>query len=327
MPANLTPAYFEAEKQFRRAKDIEEKIEALQKMLSVMPKHKGTDKLHGDLRRKLARLTEEAERQYAASKRGDVHRVRKEGAGQVVLVGLPNAGKSEIVAAVTGASTEVAEYPFSTHTLIPGMMKFENIQIQLVDAPPITSRDAMAWLSNAYRSCDALLVLVDLGSDPLDQMENIVQQLETRRIRLMGIAGQEFVSGDMEKKALVVGNKNDLEGAGKAYERLQFRYGADIPMISISARNGSGLEGLGPKVYTLLDIIRVYTKAPGGKPELADPVVLKRGSTVEDAAGDVHKDFRSKLKYALVWGSGKYEGQRVKRAHVLQDGDIIELHI
>ena len=86
-------------------------------------------------------------------------------------------------------------------------------------------------------------------------------------------------------------------------------------------------EELRKEIYQALEVIRVYTKTPGGKPDFGEPVVLKRGGTVEDAAEAIHKDFRYKLKYALVWGSGKFNGQKVKRDHTLEDGDIIELHI
>ncbi len=98
-------------------------------------------------------------------------------------------------------------------------------------------------------------------------------------------------------------------------------------MIAISAKEGIGLAELKLKIYQMLDIIRVYTKIPGQKPEFTDPVILKRGSTLADAAASVHKDFAANLKYARIWGSGKHDGIMAKRNHVLQDGDIVELHL
>jgi hypothetical protein len=100
-----------------------------------------------------------------------------------------------------------------------------------------------------------------------------------------------------------------------------------VPAIAVSALRANGLEELRRAIFRALDVIRVYTKAPGQKADLRDPVVLKRGSTALDAAESVHKDFGRNLKYAQVWGSGKFAGQRVKRDCVLQDGDVIELHI
>ena len=99
------------------------------------------------------------------------------------------------------------------------------------------------------------------------------------------------------------------------------------PIIAASAKQGIGLEELKPKIYQILDIIRVYTKTPGQKPAFTDPIILDKGSRLEDAAASVHKDFRAKLKYARIWGSGKHDGIMIKRDHILHDGDIVELHL
>ena len=131
MPANLPPQYFEAEKRYRSAREPEEKIAALEAMLAIMPHHKGTDKLHAVLRQKIAKFSLEAEKKYATARRTGFY-IDREGAGQVMLVGPANAGKSQLLAAVTEAIPEIAEYPFTTKTPMPGMMKFEDIQIQLV---------------------------------------------------------------------------------------------------------------------------------------------------------------------------------------------------
>jgi ribosome-interacting GTPase 1 len=328
MPANLPPQYFEAEKQYRRAKDPEEKIAALQAMLAIMPKHKGTDKLHAELRRKIAKLSEEADRELATSRRGDRHYIPKEGAGQAALVGLPNVGKSQLLSAVTGASSVVADYPFTTQEPVPGMMKFENIQVQLLDMPAVTSRDAQSWIGNVLRNASILVIVVDITGDPIAQMNTIVEELGGRRIRIKGSGNEDEVDpGQIVKRALIVANKGDVSGTADKVKQLESQYGEECPVVVISAKSGGGLDDFRARVYETLDIIRVYTKAPGGKPEFEDPVILKRGSTLEDAAESVHKDFRAKLKYALVWGSGKYDGQRVKRDHIMQDGDIVELHI
>jgi len=325
MPANLTPQYFEAEKRYKCAKTPQERIEALEEMLRVMPKHKGTDKLRAELRTKIAKLYDEAEKRPVIGKQGSLlYHITKEGAGQVVLVGLPNAGKSQLVSIVTEASTEVADYPFTTQAPIPGMMHFENIKIQLVDVPAITAPNVDSWLRNIFRNADLLLIMVDLAQDPVAQMETIMERLENFRI---SIFDEEIEPGTVRKRALLLGNKGDLEGAGDSYKGLSSKYEGKLPIIRISAREGSGLGELGENLYEALEIMRVYTKAPGGKPDMNDPTVINKGSTVEELAEYVHKDFRSQLKYAQVWGSGKFDGQRVKRDYVLQEGDIIELHI
>jgi len=326
MPANLPPQYFEAEKRYRHARTPQEKVEALEDMLSIMPKHKGTDRLRAELRTKIAKFYDEAQKRPLIGRKGSLlYYIKREGAGQAVLVGLPNVGKSQLVSAVTEASPEVGDYPFTTQVPIPGMMKFENIQIQLVDVPAITAPQVDSWLPNVIKNADLLLIVVDLNHDPVTQVEAIIERLEKFRINLFHQA--EVEPRTVQKRALIIGNKRDLEGAEEGYQRLNSRYGAEIPLVCLSAKEGDGLEGLAENIYRALDVIRVYTKAPGGKPEFGEPVVVQRGSTVEEVAESVHKDFRSKLKYALVWGSGKFDGQQVKRQHVLQDGDIIELHI
>ena len=328
MPANLPPQYHEAEKIYRSAKTPEEKMEALEAMLAIMPKHKGTDHLRAELRRRIAKHQEEAQRRPSGGKKGSSYSIRREGAGQIALVGLPNAGKSQLASTLTGAAIDVADYPFTTKVPTPGMMEFENIKIQLVDMPPLTDREAKPWLSHLLRNADVLLVMVDLGEDPLMQMDAILAELEGMKVKLVGTEAKgEFLIGVALKKALIAGNKNDMSNAVENYNRLRSSYGDKLPVVSVSALRKLGLEELKRAIYDSLDIIRVYTKSPGAKADLNEPVILKTGSTIEDAAGSVHKDFLRKLKYAQVWGSGKFDGQRVSRGHILEDGDIIEFHI
>ncbi len=327
MPANLPPQYFEAEKVYRQAKTPEEKVEALETMLAIMPKHKGTDKLRADLRRRIAKFSEEAQRRTSVSRKGSAYNIRKEGAGQVVLVGLPNAGKSQLVSTLTDAFPAVADYPYATKVPLPGMIRFENIQIQLLDMPPITDREAKPWFSHLLRNADVLLIVVNLGEDPLIQLEDMFAELEGMKIKLGGEeVGDELAPGIVRKRPLVVGSKSDLDGSDEHYRMLSARCGGEFPVVAISAKEGTGLEEMNRAIYKMLNIIRVYTKSPGKKTDFDEPVVLKRGSTVEDAAQSVHKDFRNRLRYAQIWGSGKYDGQRVKREHILEDGDVVELH-
>ncbi len=325
MPANLPPQFFEAEKRYRQARTPEDKIEALEAMLAIMPKHKGTDRLHGELRRKIAKLTEEAEKK-AATSRASFY-IRREGAGQVALVGMPNVGKSQILAAVTDALPEIADYPFTTKAPNIGMMKFENIQVQMVDMPPITARDSRVWLNNVVRNADVIAIVVDLSNSPEQQLEATIQELENIGITRATNGQQQATIGRRQKKMLIIANKSDLDTSGANIRQLNSLYNARFPVVPISAAQGTNLEMLRKGIFQALDIIRVYTKTPGGKPDLTDPIILKRNSTVKDAAEAIHKDFRAKMKYAVVWGSGKFDGQRVGQEHVLKDGDIIEFHI
>jgi ribosome-interacting GTPase 1 len=276
VPANLTPDYFQAEKRYRQAKTPEEKLEALEEMLSVMPKHKGTDRLRAVLTAKIAKLSEETERRLS-TRRGSAYIIRREGAGQVILVGLPNVGKSQLVAAVTDASPVVADYPFTTKTPLPGMMKFEDVQIQMVDSPPLTDREARPWLSNFLRHADLLLLIVDLGQEPLGQMETLIEEMEKLKVNLEGRHSDGLLP--QLKRAVIVGNKSDVEGSAEALAMLKSRYGEEFPVIGISAASGTGLDELKREVYKALGVIRVYTKAPGQK-DLGQPMILKKGSTV-----------------------------------------------
>jgi len=324
MPANLPPQYFEAEKNFRSAKTIPEKIMALETMLAIMPKHKGTDHLRAELRRRIAKLSEATDKKMATQRASMM--IEKQGAAQVAVIGPPNVGKSQLISSITNASPTVAEYPFTTQNATPGMMQFENIQIQLIDTPPLVAGSMDFWLPHMLIRADGLLVVVNLTQEPLSQVEAIATELEKMRI----VLGKTPLTESPEirhKKALIVANKIDLSGSSENYLILQDKHKERLPLIAISAKEGTNLEGLKSEIYRVLDIIRVYTKAPGKKPDFADPIILDRGSTLEAAAASVHKDFAAKLRYARIWGSGKHDGVMVKRDHIMQDGDIIELHI
>jgi ribosome-interacting GTPase 1 len=325
MPANLPPQYFEAEKRFRSAREPEEKIAALEEMLAIMPHHKGTDKLHAVLRQKIAKLSQEAEKKFATARRAGFY-INREGAGQVMLVGSANVGKSQLLAAVTEAIPEIAEYPFTTKTPVPGMMKFEDIQIQLVDTPPIGHKEVRILLANVLRNADIIATVIDLSREPLGQVGAALQGLAEARIEPLA-DGTQATPGSYQRKMLIVGNKNELAASKENWEHLRSHYANQFQLISISAKEHHGLEEFRRTVFQALNIIRVYTKTPGSKADLTDPMVLEKGSTLEEAAESLHKDFYQNLKYAVVWGSGKYDGQRVSKGHVLQDGDIVEFHI
>lgn len=326
MPANLPPQYYEAEKRFREAKTPEEKIELLEEMIGIMPKHKGTDHLKADLRRKIAKLSEMAGKKSGGTRASMT--IPKEGAAQIAIIGLPNSGKSQLVAKVTKATPTVADYPFTTTAATPGMMEFENVQIQLIDTPPLIVSSSVFWFPPILKRADILLILIDLSADPLEQMETIVSLLDGMRIsldknRTQDENGRELVY----KKAIIVGNKTDLDPEGKNLRDLKEMYGDRFPVAGISAKNGAGIEEMKQTVYRMLEVIRVYTKRPGGKADMTEPVVLPIGSTLQDAALEIHKDLLARLKFARIWGSGKHDGVMVGRDHVLEEGDIIELHV
>jgi ribosome-interacting GTPase 1 len=328
MPANLTPDYLEAEAKFKQAKTTEEKIRALEIMMAVIPKHKGTEKIRAQLKGRMAKLKEELQRKPTIGKAEQAFYIKKEGTAQILLLGLPNTGKSTLFSKMTNAFSEVANYPFTTQKPIPGMMKFENLQIQIVDTPPIQLDHVEPGFSNLLRNADALLLVVDLIEDPIFQMEILLEVLKGMRIRVGGKgAAPSLEVGWAYLKAILLGNKCDCKNAMDTYGAFEAQFKEIFPILPISAKEGMNVEELKREIYQILGIIRVYTKAPGGDPDLSEPVVLKRGSTVEDVALSIHKDFLKKLRYARIWGSGKFDGQMVKRDYPLNEGDVIELHI
>ena len=332
MPANLTPQYLEAEQRFRQARTPAEKIACLEDMLRLIPKHKGTEKMQADLRRRLSKLRHE-QHKSAAARRNAGPQVEKEGVGQVAIIGPPNVGKSALLRALTKATPEVADYPFTTRKPLPGMVRFENVQIQLVDLPPLSREYMEPWVSQLVRNADALLLVVDLSqAEVLEQVELACEILTTWKIvpvaqPLSPDTLQEFPPGLKALRLLLLGNKIDAPQSQDHWEILQELYGKRWPMMAVSVMRGDNLDRLPGQLYTLLDLVRVYTKAPGKKPDLHAPFTLPRGSTVVDVAAAVHKDFAARLRFARVWGPGKYEGQMVQRHYVVEEGDVIELHI
>jgi ribosome-interacting GTPase 1 len=337
MPANLPPEYFDAEKRFKQASTPVEKISALEDLIATVPKHKGTDKLRADLRRRLSQLRKDAVRKKKGG-RGDLYVVQKEGAAQIALVGFPNSGKSSILASLTNASPVIAEYPISTLTPLPGMMPFEDIQIQLVDLPPIGNEATDGWVSGILRYADALLLVVDVTEDPEIQAELLIEQLERWNIRIISEVrskksevrsknSEVRTSSGVYKRVLIVTNKRDLSSAENTFNRLKERYGDIYPCISVSALKKDNLEELKRAIFNLSGIIRVYSKPPGKEPDLSKPFTIPSGSTVLELARFIHKDFLFNLKFARIWGSVKYDGQRVEKNYILKDRDIVELNI
>ncbi len=328
MPANLPPGYYEAERKFRAAKSTPEKVAALQEMISATPKHKGTDHLRAEMRARMARLMDDLERpRNISSGQPQPFALRKEGAGQAVLVGLPNSGKSQLLASLTGAGAKVASYPFTTQLPLPGMLQFENVRIQMVDTPAINDRDMQTRLFSLLRNTDLLVITVDLSTDATGQMEELETEMENWGYRIFGIEESPDSHEDrVEKRAIIAATKADEEGALEQFQRLEAGYGHRFPLLMVSPVDGVGMEELRWAVFRALEKVRVYTKPPSGEPDYNTPIVLAKGSTVEDVAQDLHRDWSRRLKYALLWGSGKFDAQRVGRDYVLADGDVLELH-
>ena len=324
MPANLTPQFRKAEEEYRQAQSVPAKIEALEEMLRLIPKHKGTEHVQGDIKRRLAKL-----RTAAVQKKGkggpDPFHIEKHGAGQIVTVGAPNSGKSALVAAVTKARTNVAAFPFATHAPVPGMVLFEDVQVQLVDMPPVTADGFIPGMIGALRNADALAVCLDLSADDLlEQSDTCFGAMSDRGLVRQG---EELEEGFEAKPMLVVGTKMDAAGAADNLQVLRELRPDLAAILPVSAETGEGLERFAADCFEILDVVRVYSKQPGKPADIDDPFTLRRGSTVMDLAAAIHRDMVQELKYARIWGSGKFDGQTVQRDHVLADRDVVELHV
>ncbi len=329
MPANLTPQYIEAERKFRAAKTTQEKIKYLEEMMATIPKHKGTEKMQALLKTKMAKLRASLQSRPTIARRGPSFHVEKTGAGQVAVIGPPNGGKSSLIAALTGAQPEIGDYPYTTRFPSPYMMKFENVRVQLVDTPPLSPEDVETEVVELAKNADALLFVVDLADENTGSaLEMLLDNLREKRLELV----PENVTptpepGRFIKKALFAANKCELEGAEENLSFLREYFGEKASWVAVSAARGDGLEELRRRIFFLLDVIRVYSKIPGKKPDLNDPFALKKGSTVLDMARAVHKDFVDQFKFARVWRKGALQVQMVNRDFVLEDGDIVELRI
>jgi len=326
MPANLTPAYKEAEAKFRAAVTREERIAGLEEMLRVIPKHKGTDKLQADLRSRLSKLKREPKKKGGT--RGHSHRVPREGAGQVVLVGPPNAGKSSLVATLTHAHPEVAAYPLTTRDAVPGMMPFEDVAFQLVDLPPLCEEHVENWVYDLVRAGDLVWLTVSIAR-PLAGFDLVMELLEPKAISLYpagSSAPAEGRPGWLHKPTLLVVTGMDQEGSESDLEALGELLETPWPTVPVSTVTAMGLDELAKHTFEALDIIRIYTKEPKEEPDRERPFTLPRGSTVGDLARTIHKDIAEGFKFARVWGHHTFDGQSVKDAHVLEEGDVVEIH-
>ena len=328
MPLNLPPEALAAEKRYREAQSTAEKISSLEEFISKIPKHKGTDRLRADLRKKLSKLKSASQGQKKTGKRESAFHIDKEGAGQAAVIGPTNVGKSALVAALTNATPDVADHPFTTWTPTPGMMSFENVQIQLIDTPPVDRDFVEPDLLDLIRRADQVLLVVDLQTFPVQQVEDTIAFLQEHRIAPLLLRDRYPDEGrPIFKPLLVLANKCDDDSCDEIFEIFCELLEEDWPIVPVSATTGRNLDRLKRLLFERLEIIRVYSKPPGQEPNLNTPFVLEAGSTVADFAGEVHQDFFESLKTARVWGKDVFDGQMVGRDHILHDGDVVELRL
>ncbi len=331
MAANLTLQYHRAEKAYRSATTPKEELDCLQTMLVELPKHKGTDKLQADLKQKISKAKLAiAELAKKGGNKSLSTKIPRQGAGRAIIIGSPNAGKSQLLATATKAKPVIGEYPFTTTHPLPGMMPFEDVYFQLIDTPPITKDMFDTTTLELIRGAELVLLLLDLGSDDGgEQLMELVERVNQSKSRL-GIETKidKEDLGVTYTHTLLLNNKCDLP---EADDRLQFfSEFVDLPFErhSISALNADGLKPLAKRVFEVMNVVRVYTKHPNKKePDMDSPFTIKTGETLADLAALIHCDFAQNLKGARVWGTNVHDGTPVKSDYVLNDKDIVELQV
>jgi ribosome-interacting GTPase 1 len=387
MPANLPPECTELERKYLEASTRTAKISALEKYLAAIPKHKGTERLCAQIKTKLAKFRLEEERRKSRTKpsyAGSKYALKKEGAAQVVLISYTGAGKSSLLHALTNAKPAIYGYPFTTIEPIPGMMGFEDIQIQLIEAPALFAYDGSvtSWKSKVLglaRNADALIVLVDLAADtPHIQLVTIFDELAKAHItmkqtkarveiekketggiqivtfgnvhckpheientllqmrihhaivKLWGTAEiddfmQALTYGTVYKPTTVLANKIDIPGTRREFSALKSAF-PDIDILATSTKSKHGITFVPIRIFNSLHIMRIYTKKPRQPPSI-EPMIISAGSTVGDAAKLIHKDFYKNFKYAKIWGSSNFPGERVGLTYQLCDKDVLEIRV
>lgn len=329
MPANLTPQYQRLEVQYRRAHTAQERVRLLEEMLATIPKHKGTEKLQADLKTKLKETKAELQAEATAPKKvGKSFRFPRQGAGQVVIVGAPNAGKSRILSELTKAEPEVAPYPFTTREPMPGMMPWQDVYVQLIDTPPITDAHFEPYLLNLVRAADAVVLAFDGSSDDApEQTAEVLKQLALRKTLLANSTGfDEEDLSIIRVKTLLVATRGDDPACDDRLMFFREMTESQFPTRKVDLDQPPACESLRDAIYQLLGVIRIYTKKPGKPADDSSPFIIKAGGTVEDLAAVVHRDLVETLKFAKVWGRSAHDGQSVGREHVLHDQDLVELH-
>ncbi len=327
MPANLPPEYIEEEERYRNASDKDEKLDALEEMLALLPNHKGTDKIEADIRKRISNLKKSSQKKKGPTRAKTPDQIEPQGAGQVVLTGFPNSGKSALLDVTTNASPKVADFPYSTQGPTIGMLQHEDVQIQLIDTPPISEEHVETWVYNLIRKSDLVLAVVDgAAENPIEEFKKTKKHLENEGIHLFHPEAdfQKDAIGRTNRKGEIILSKSDELNEEEVSKNLEEVSG--LPTTPVSILNEESLSRFSRSVFEGLLKIRIYTKRPGEEPDMKEPYLLDKNSTVLEGVRSIHRNMVDNLDYIRIWGSGRFDGQEVAQDHVLEDGDVIEIH-
>ena len=299
MPINAHPDFLAAEKIYLSAETKEQKIEALKKMISHAPGHKGAENLRAQLKRRLAKLKYSHEKEIKRAKTGKPG-IKKEDM-QAVLIGKTKTGKSRLLSELTNAHPRIGfdSEEYTTKTPVIGMMDYAETKIQLIENPAIESPYYDKGLTN---SADTILILIT----DLEQIKKIEKEIKNAQNKKIII----FISNNQSTRLL-----------RKISATLQSR---KYKFVIINLETKEGLEELKSKLFESFNRIRIYTKEPGREPNKKKPLILEPGSTIKHAAKKIIKNLKN-LKETRIWGpSSKFAGQIIGLTHELKDLDIVE---
>lgn len=299
MPVNPGYEYIHAEQEYLKAQNIDDQIHWLEEMIKKAPKHKSSENFVAELKTRLKKFKERAEkvRKKKTGRKG----IRKEGF-QFVIVGFANSGKSSLLAKLTNATPKISAHGFSTTELEVGAFYFDGVQAQVVDMPPLESENFDVGIVN---TADCVLIVVK----SLEEIENT----------------EKFLT-KMHGKKIVVVNKIDLLDANEKRKLTERMRSKKISGVMISTLSGEGLDELKNTMLRSMGVLRIYLKEPGKVPK-DKPLVVKDGATLRDVAEGIFKGFSRSVKETRLTGpSGKFPNQRVGLEHKVKDLDVVEFH-
>lgn len=312
MPTNVTIEYQLAEKAYNEASTLDEKIMALEKMLATSPTHKGAENLRANLKQRLSKLKKQVEREKKQRTGRHQISVKKEGASQIVILGMVNSGKSFLLNKLTNAKAKVSEFPFTTNIPEIGILNYKGINLQIVEIPAIFENFVQSEKGPLFLGIvrQADLVIFLLGKNPEYEFKVMMWELDKANIKINKQKPKNLDDYLTYIKGIIVLNNN-----------------SNFKTDNIEAININDSE-LTNKIWKNLGLMYVYTKSPGKKKDFP-PVALKKGSTIRDLAFHIHKDFLKKFNYSKIWGkSSRFKmGQTVGLNHVLEEEDIVEFHL
>jgi hypothetical protein len=299
MTINAHPEYISAEKEYYSAENDEERLEALEKMISVLPGHKGAEKLRAQIRLRYKKLKEKLSKEKKSKKSSGKVGIKKEDM-QAVIVGKTGTGKSSLISLLTNVRTKIADYHFTTKSPVVGIMDYDNIGIQLIEVPAIESE---YYDKGIVHTADTILIFVDA----IEQIPAI-----------------EKIIGNQKAKKIIVFNKADLFSESEKRKISATLQSKKYNFVLISTFTNEGIEKLKEKIFESFGRLRIYTKEPG-KDRGVKPIIMKPESTVKDVAEKILKGFSAKIKETRIWGpSSKYPAQIVGLNHEMKDLDVVE---